>query len=228
MDEPIRTLLGVGYIGNITKEDRKYPYYKKILQVWTDMIKRCYYDKRKDGIYQKENVKVCEEWKCFKTFFDWCINTKVSNYNPKFYIDKDILGEDRKLYSPETCIFVPRRVNNVLVHVRHTSVAPGVRKQYRAYQVYITKKKEFLGGYKTLLEASAVYKVAKEHYIKYIADEALFKGEIPLHFYNIMINYKYDSSNSEASKYIQRNRKRFIDDRPYLKRFILKFKFKPQ
>lgn len=31
MDEPIRTLLGVGYIGDITKEDRKYPYYKKIL-----------------------------------------------------------------------------------------------------------------------------------------------------------------------------------------------------
>lgn len=65
-------------------------------------------------VYRIENqesyceVTVCDEWqRDFEKFYDWCLD----NYVEGWQIDKDLLSGDEKIYSPDTCLFVPPEVN---------------------------------------------------------------------------------------------------------------------
>jgi hypothetical protein len=75
------------------------PYYNK----WRDMLDRCYSGKH--SAY--EEASVCGEWLNFSSFYEW-MNAQPWIGNE---IDKDILVPGNTLYSPSTCVFVPRIVN---------------------------------------------------------------------------------------------------------------------
>ncbi len=82
-----------------------HPLYK----VYTGMIKRCYcsYDISYCR-YGAKGVTVCDEWKKeFIPFYNWAM---ANGWEPGLQIDKDIKGSG-KLYSPDTCCFVTRKVN---------------------------------------------------------------------------------------------------------------------
>lgn len=56
-----------------------------------------------------ENVNICEKWLTFSNFKRWF----DENYVEGFAIDKDLLSTpDNKVYSPQTCCFLPRIINN--------------------------------------------------------------------------------------------------------------------
>lgn len=74
---------------------------------WLGMLRRCYNRSlNKDTTY--EGCTVCKEWLYFSNFKAW---TDTQNWEGK-YLDKDLLSKDSKVYSPETCVFVDRIVNN--------------------------------------------------------------------------------------------------------------------
>lgn len=75
------------------------PYY-----IWKSMLARCY-SARKSSCY--EGVTVCEEWHNFQNFAKWFEENYVEGYE----LDKDIKIRGNKLYSPETCMFVPTDQN---------------------------------------------------------------------------------------------------------------------
>lgn len=52
---------------------------------------------------------MCEDWLYFSNYFKWY----KDNYVEGWHVDKDLLT-DSKEYSPDTCIFVPRVLNNFL------------------------------------------------------------------------------------------------------------------
>lgn len=83
------------------------PIYSK----WFQMLQRCYseYGLKRNPSYV--GCSVCEEWHRFSNYRDWYLK----NYSEGLHLDKDILVKGNKLYSPETCCFVPRYINNTLL-----------------------------------------------------------------------------------------------------------------
>lgn len=82
------------------------PYYL----VWTGMINRCYNLKYQEKYPTYKDCSVTKEWLTFANFKEWM---KTKDWKG-MELDKDILTIGNKTYSPESCIFVSRRVNNLL------------------------------------------------------------------------------------------------------------------
>lgn len=97
-------LFGVGYGSNRGLYSAKeYPIEYKI---WHSMLSRCYYY----DAYKNKAI-VADVWHNFGNFCEWVKNNKW--FRLDYHLDKDILSVDGgKIYSPEMCVFVPRRINN--------------------------------------------------------------------------------------------------------------------
>ena len=69
------------------------------------------------------DVEMCDEWLDFQNFAEWCHNQKdflARDDKGKVYqLDKDILFKGNKIYSPETCRFVPQEINKLLTNRRN-------------------------------------------------------------------------------------------------------------
>ncbi len=82
------------------------PFYIK----WRNMIERCYSDKFQKIQPTYKGCSVCKEWLIFSSFKSWMIKQDWQDKQ----LDKDILIQGNKTYSPETCLFVTRQVNMLL------------------------------------------------------------------------------------------------------------------
>ena len=74
---------------------------------WISMLARSYsanYQERRPTYF---GVTVCNAWHSFMEFRCWWIEHYVNG----FHLDKDLLS-DARLYSPNTCIFVPQWLNS--------------------------------------------------------------------------------------------------------------------
>ena len=77
---------------------------RKAKSIWLGMINRCY-----SGVNKAyDNVSVCKEWHNFVTFAKWYTNNNVEGW----HMDKDLLSTENKIYSPETCCFIPLVINS--------------------------------------------------------------------------------------------------------------------
>lgn len=85
--------------------------------IWNGVLGRCLSDrvKAKNKSYEKCNVH--EDWKYFSKFKSWAEPLFVEGYQ----LDKDILVIGNSLYGPETCAFVLRYINNLVMNVNNTS-----------------------------------------------------------------------------------------------------------
>jgi hypothetical protein len=86
----------------------KCPFYSK----WKQMLQRCYSESYLNKRPSYRGCSVCEEWKTFSNFMAWMKKQKHENLE----LEKDILVPGNKLYSPETCVFVSRWINNALAN----------------------------------------------------------------------------------------------------------------
>lgn len=130
---------------------------------WTKMLKRVV--KTKDYPTYKD-VTVCEEWHNFQNFAKWF----EKNYNPKimkgWHLDKDILSGEDKIYSPETCCFVPPEINFHLrgnISNKKGGLPKGVIKIGNKYvsRCNIKGKLTSLGRFNHIEEALQAYKKRK-------------------------------------------------------------------
>ena len=160
-------------------------------KMWTSMLKRCYSNRYKSY----KNVTVCEEWHNFQNFAQWYND----NYNPEtmqgWQLDKDILSKKCRIYSPETCCFVPREINVLFFSSNKTNNLPmGVHKDKKAYvaKCWILGKYTNLGNYDTIEKAFSIYKLNKLKEIKRVADK--WKDKIEPHVYQAMYNYKIETT----------------------------------
>lgn len=189
-------IFGVGYIGCFrnnerTSKDRAYI-------VWRNMLMRCYDEKTyiKHPTYQ--DCTVCEEWHNYSNFKQWF----DENYIEGYVIDKDILFKGNKVYSSETCCFVPNEINALFTkRQNHRGEFPiGVKfckeqRRFKAcYKSMFTKDniKTYIGCFSTPEEAFEAYKKAKEEYIKEVAEKYYKEGTISEKVYNALMNYKVE------------------------------------
>ncbi len=164
----------------------------EIYRCWYNILLRC-----NDKIFQEKEptyigCELCKEWWNLQEFGKWY----EQNYINNFTIDKDILIKGNKLYSPETCCFVPKELNNLLTKANNirNNLPIGVcyKKQLNKYsaQLHIGDSYKFLGYYDTVEKAFLKYKEEKENYIKFIAEK--YKSIINENVYKALINYKVE------------------------------------
>jgi len=181
------SVYGVGYFGQgkykavIAYKSTKY------YITWIDMIKRCYSEKSQQNNPTYKDCTVDERWHNFQVFAEWFENNFNPEYMDRWCLDKDILQKGNKVYSPETCVFIPHIINNVIKEGGNKGVYKSTRSSYKC-QLTIKGKTRFLGSYKNKKEAYEVYKEAKKKYIKQIADE--WRDKIGKNIYEVL--YKWE------------------------------------
>lgn len=181
--------MGQGNYSKATDED--------VYNAWANMLARCYSMKYQLKQPSYIGCEVCEEWHCFQNFAEWYYNNYYEVSEQTMALDKDVLYKGNKVYSPDTCVFVPQCVNNLFVkRDRNRGDLPvGVsfhkpRNKYRARCHDGSGHEIHLGLYNTPEEAFEAYKQYKEQTIKDIAEE--YKDVIPEVLYNAMINYEVE------------------------------------
>ena len=166
----------------VKNKELRCPYYT----AWCNMLKRCYYEPFlvKNPTYL--GCSVCDEWLIFSNFKSW---VKAQSWEGK-HLDKDILVQGNKIYSPELCIFVPTAINVLFVDRRsnrgkYPSGVTKIRGKYRS-RCRSNGKYEYLGLFDTPEQAFDKYKIFKLNVIK----EAAMNQPEPLR--SAMLNYKIE------------------------------------
>lgn len=133
--------------------------------VWSHMIERCYSSDHKIKHASYLGCYVCDEWLTFSVFAKWYDKNHIEGYA----LDKDIKIIGNKTYSPESCLFVPRAVNNLLTNCRDSAgdLPLGVISRYGKYEarIRIDGKKVYLGRLSSPNKAHGLYKTAKNNEI---------------------------------------------------------------
>lgn len=157
------------------------------------MIRRCYNTRPFEPSY--ESCVVCEEWLTFSKFNKWFEECKDERAN-SYHLDKDILVKGNKTYSPQTCCFVPQEINKLLTKRQHCrgSLPIGVTTRWGKYYANLSKpqKRIYLGQFNSKEDAFQAYKLAKEQYIKELAEKYFQEGKITRKVYDALMKYEVD------------------------------------
>jgi hypothetical protein len=185
-----RNVYGIGYLG-----EGKYTSTNMFYNIWNHMLSRCYSSISQVKQSSYIGCSVYKEWCCYQTFAEWCEKNYYQILNEKMNLDKDILIKGNKIYSPETCIFVPQRINLLFTkNNRMRGELPiGVSRKNRKKFIVLCNngiKQLSLGIFDTEIEAFNAYKIFKENLIKQVADE--YKDKIPQKLYNALYNYEVE------------------------------------
>ena len=195
-DPYLASVYGVGVLG--TKYQAKINDVKtKEYDLWCGMLQRCYSDASKKKRPTYEGCEVSDNFKSYEYFYEWC-NKQVGfnndgNGNP-FHLDKDLLIKGNKVYSEDTCVFLPQEINSLLV--KNTAARgehligvhwSNTNKVFISRVSKSTGKREYLGSFKTELEAYNAYKKAKEAFVKEQAEK--WKSKIDERAYEALMNY---------------------------------------
>ena len=195
-DKHLPSVYGVGVLGT------KYPTMAngrntKEYDLWKSMLRRCYSDTSKKKHPAYEGCEVSDNFKYYEYFYEWChkqVGFGVVGNGNSFQLDKDLLIKGNKLYSEDSCVFIPADVNLVLT--KRTSsrgqhlIGVHWHKRDKAFIAQVNKnkgKQEHLGYFNTELEAFNAYKQAKENYIKELANK--WKGRVDPRAYEALMKY---------------------------------------
>lgn len=186
-----RTVFGVGYVGvgkYKTKENGRFTIY---YQQWKNMLLRCYVKAERHHAY--ENAKVCEEWLNFQVFAKW-YDEHYYKIKENLQIDKDIKYPGNTIYSPQTCILIPQKINLMFANKPNSRGLPnGITKQG---DVYLAKYNHTrLGVFNTIKEAYRCQTQKKKDVIIELVNE--YKDIMPKYIYDIIVGYEFDIRNDK-------------------------------
>ena len=193
-------VVGIGYIGCGKHPSSEVNSCKvsKMYATWSGMLKRCYDDKSKYySNYGGRGVTVCKFWHNYQNFGDWYIN----NYKDGCTLDKDLTIPSSTVYSPESCCFVPHKINTLLLTCKKTRgecvICVCYRKDTGKFLASCRSDAAIvtLGSFNTEYEAFLAYKTFKESHVKLVAEESYCKGEITQQIYNNLLMFTVNVNN---------------------------------
>lgn len=167
---------------------------------WHSMRKRC----KVGGSVQKHHsayigCTYIPEWEDYDVYTEWAeqqVGFLVKDERGRCYsLDKDILFGRNKIYSPETCVFVPPRVNSFYSRIdgEDNGLPKGVHwqescKRFIAQGTCWEGTSIYLGCYKTPEAAHAAYVENKEAKAKQLAE--FYKDVIDIRVYDKLMSFK--------------------------------------
>lgn len=177
-----------------------------IHNIWRHIHERCNSNK----VYEK--VTVCKEWLNYYKFLEWVWSNK-SNYNPDEYqqIDKDILqwNSEYKIYSPDTCVFIPTYLNKYL-----SGFSKRTGNKYKAWYIYLLLNNNYI-----LINKSDVkYNTSLFPYCRYYLFDRLLE-----YYYN---DYKITTKIYNMLKIINQNTCMIYNIKEYENIFPIELKHK--
>ncbi len=164
-EQTLGTSYGVG-VNDLERGIAPASYFVK----WHNILERCYGNNPEYRAYK--GCSICDEWLLFSNFALWM--DEQDHY--KKDLDKDILKFGNRLYSPDTCCFVPSALNQLFAnkltgqYMRGTFLVPsgnyvafgsvnGRRKslgtyadEFEAHKVYLTNVLERINGWIPLVD----------------------------------------------------------------------------
>ena len=159
---------------------------------WLGMLQRCYSIKCQTKYPSYVGCVVCENFLDFQYFAEWC-NNQIG-FKDGYQLDKDLLIKGNKIYSEETCVFVPREINMFLTSATSARGNCGigvyfdsVRNNYKSC-ISIRDKPVYLGRFTSQEDAFYAYKLAKEQRARDLAEE--FKGRVDVRVIQALDNFE--------------------------------------
>ncbi|WP_335871943.1 hypothetical protein [Bacillus sp. 2205SS5-2] len=193
-----KSKFAIGYIGEGDHPVRVDGRYTTKYLTWSAMLMRCYSKQFQKDHPTYKDVSVCKKWHSYQNFASWFDANYYEIDGHKMHLDKDILKKGNRVYSPETCAFVPQFINGMFASRKalrgNTPIGVKVCSRYGdKYEVRCCNNKGgrvYLGRFDSPEKAFEVYKIYKEKLIKDVADE--FKHQIPEPLYDALYKYKVD------------------------------------
>lgn len=196
-DPYMPTVYNKGFVGEGEYETRENGKITNRYLTWNSMMKRCYDEKQIETRITYKDCSVYKEWHNFQNFSKWYDENYYEVDGERMELDKDILLKGNKIYSPDTCVFVPQRINALFLKRNgdrgEFPIGVYLDKKSNKYksQCAIGKGKiKNLGRYEDINNAFLAYKLFKEKLIKQIAEE--YKDKIPCKLYKAMYSYQVE------------------------------------
>ena len=189
------SVFGVGVVGT------KYPsmingVQTKEYELWKSMLRRCYSDKYQKKYPTYEGCEVSNKFKSYEHFYEWC-NKQIGFDNDGFHLDKDLLIKGNKVYSEDSCVFIPQEINTLLTKSTSSRgehlIGVCWHKARKAFMAQVGKGKgklKHLGYFTTEIEAFNAYKQTKEAFVKEQANK--YKSRIDPRAYEALMKYKVE------------------------------------
>lgn len=190
-----KSVYGAGFIGEGKYSNKTHP---KIYAEWIDLVRRCFDTDFKNKYTTYKDCILEDYLLCFQNFAKWYEENYYEVEDEKMNLDKDILVKGNKIYSRDTMIFVPQRINTLFVKsdaIRGKypiGITYGKNEDKLKVSCKVNGKRVHLGAFKPnqVEEAFQTYKQFKENYIKQVADE--YKQYIPKKLYDAMYRYEVE------------------------------------
>jgi hypothetical protein len=185
-----KLVCGVGF------NDRKYPTRAngkptKEYEVWQATLKRCHC-----ANYQREHptyigCSVSENFRSYSYFHEW-VQQQIGFGQKGFELDKDLLTKGNRVYSEATCVFIPKRLNTLLLSCKAArgTLPRGVSLHTGKFLAQCKRgfAPAHIGVFKTPEEAFQAYKQVKEAFIKSQAEK--WKDQIDVRAYEALMRYE--------------------------------------
>ena len=181
-----RSVYGIGHIGDgkyiASEKGIHAPHYN----TWRHMIRCC------SEAYQEKHPRyrgytVSDEWRNYQVYAAWYDQNRYEIKGETITLNNNILFKGNKLFSKDTCILVPKKINSLLGNRGRPNggLPKGVRLQANGkFLAYFNKKGISVSSTKE--KAFRAYKTAKEDQIKETID--LYQGRIPEPHYTRLRN----------------------------------------
>ena len=193
-------IFGVGYLGEGEYKTTENGKHTDEYNIWYNMLMRCYDPKCHKKYSTYKECAVENYLLNFQHMGEWIKNNYYEIPGEQMCLDKDILCKGNKIYSRDTCIFVPNRINTLFVkrdNDRGDNPIGVSDLPSGNYQVQCNNEhgeSVYLGVYSSKEEAFQIYKEYKEKIIKEVIDS--YEGIIPEPYYSklktAMYNYKVE------------------------------------
>ena len=136
------------------------PFYRK----WKGILERTHCPKHKLKNPAYKDCTIEPSWLKFSNFKKWMEQQDWQNKD----LDKDLLIPNNKHYGPDTCLFVPKHINNSILNKSGTAV-------YKHGGKYIAQcsqsgRRKHIGTYPTREEAVHAYNVFKSNHLRSVAE----------------------------------------------------------
>jgi len=114
----LRTVYNRGYCGIGCYTSRIYGEKTQQYIKWFSMFNRCYSEKYQEKQPSYVGCEVSEDFWNFQNFGKW-FDKKYYECRYPLELDKDLLFEGNKIYSPKNCCFIPKEINTLINNKRN-------------------------------------------------------------------------------------------------------------